>query len=311
LWLVLFAVLCTWLALGGPLVVVRQWLEKFGVWLVYGATLWMTVALFTQHDVLSLLRQAGTGELPFLLAVDLAVAMPVSWLPLVADYTRFARRSRAAFRGTYLGYLVANVWFYALGALFVLTLQIGEPTPENLATAIVALTGGVLALLVILVNETDNAFADIYSASVTLQNVLPRASQRVLIVVIGAVSLALAAFLTMGQYFGFLLLIGSVFVPLFGILAADYYVLRHRRLQVDELYQSGGSYWFRDGIHWLAVVAWAAGIAVYHLIARELPGLGATLPGFAAAFLLYLILAWVKATIERRTSGTAGGEGAV
>lgn len=300
LWLVLFAAICTLLALGGPLVVVRQWLEKFGVWLVYGATIWITIALFSQHDVLALLSQAGTGELPFLLGVDLVVAMPVSWLPLVADFTRFAKKPRAAFGGTYLGYLLANVWFYGLGALFVLTLQLGEPTPENLATAIVALTGGVVALLVILINETDNAFADIYSASVTLQNVLPRASQRLLIVAIGVVSLALAAFLSMGQYFGFLLLIGSVFVPLFGILAADYFVVRRRRLQVDALYQPGGAYWFQAGIHWLAVAAWAAGVAVYHLIANLLPGLGATLPAFAAAFLVYLLLAWIQAAVAKR-----------
>jgi putative hydroxymethylpyrimidine transporter CytX len=299
LWLIVFAVICTLLALGGPLVVVRQWLEKFGVWLVYGATLWMTIALFVQYDVLSWLRQPGTGELPFWLAVDLAVAMPVSWLPLVADYTRFAKRPRAAFGGTYLGYLLANVWFYALGALFMLVLQLSAPTPENLATAIVGLTGSVVALLVILVNEVDNAFADIYSASVTVQNVLPRVSQRWLIVGIGAVSLALAAFLTMGQYFNFLLLIGSVFSPLFGILAADYFVLRKRRVQVDALYEPGGAYWYQAGVNGLAVIAWAAGVAVYHLVARGLPWLGATLPGFAAAFVLHLVLAWIKGAMRR------------
>jgi putative hydroxymethylpyrimidine transporter CytX len=299
LWLIVFAVVCTLLALGGPLVVVRQWLEKFGVWLVYGATLWMTIALFVQYDVLALLRQPGTGELPFWLAVDLAVAMPVSWLPLVADFTRFAKKPRAAFGGTYLGYLLANVWFYALGALFMLVLQLSAPTPENLATAIVGLTGSVIALIVILVNEVDNAFADIYSASVTVQNVLPRVPQRWLIVGIGAVSLALAAVLTMGQYFNFLLLIGSVFVPLFGILAADYYVLRRRRLEVGELYTPGGTYWYQAGIRWLAVVAWAAGAAVYHLIAAVLPNLGATLPGFAAAFLLYLGLDALQRAIKR------------
>jgi putative hydroxymethylpyrimidine transporter CytX len=300
LWLVVFAVVCTLLALGGPLVVVRQWLEKFGVWLVYGATLWMTIALFTQYDVLALLRQPGTGELPFWLAVDLAVAMPVSWLPLVADFTRFARKPRAALGGTYLGYLLANVWFYALGALFMLVLQLSAATPENLATAIVGLTGSVIALIVILVNEVDNAFADIYSASVTVQNVLPRVPQRSLIVGIGALSLLLAAFLTMGQYFGFLLAIGSVFSPLFGILAADYFCLRRRRIDVGQLYEQGGAYWFQEGVNWLAVVAWAAGVAVYHLVARGLPWLGATLPGFGAAFVLHLALAGVRRAVQRQ-----------
>jgi NCS1 family nucleobase:cation symporter-1 len=292
-WLALFAAWCTFMALGGPLVMVRKWLEKFGVWLVYGVTTWMTIYLLATYDIPALLRQAGSGSLPFLLAVDLVVAMPVSWMPLVADYTRFARRSKEAFWGTYAGYLVANVWFYALGALFILTLQISEPTPENLATAIVSLTGGVIALIVILVNETDNAFADIYSAAVTLQNILPQVSQRALVIGIGAVGLGLAAFLSMGRFFDFLLLIGSVFVPLFGILAADYFVIRRRQIQVADLYRPDGPYGYQGGINWLAVAAWAAGIVVYHLISRRLPDLGATLPSFAAAFALYLLLARV------------------
>lgn len=289
-WLIVFAVWCVLLALGGPLVVVRQWLEKFGVWLVYGVTAWMTFYLFTHYNIPALLSQAGTGDMPFWLGVDLVVAMPISWMPLVADYNRFARDSRGTFLGTYLGYFVANIWFYGLGALFILTLNMTAPTPENLATAIMALTGGVIALLVILVDETDNAFADIYSAAVSIQNIFPQVSQRLLIVLIGAVGLGLAAFLSMGEYFNFLLLIGSVFVPLFGILAADYFVLRGRHIDTDELYRTGGQYWYRQGINWIAVVAWAAGVAIYHIIARTLPTLGASIPSFAAAFLLYLAL---------------------
>ncbi|MFQ6100306.1 MAG: putative hydroxymethylpyrimidine transporter CytX [Anaerolineae bacterium] len=302
LWLVIFALWCALLALGGPLLVVRQWLEKFGVWLVYGVTAWMTIYLFTHYDIPALVSQAGTGGLPFWLAVDLVVAMPISWMPLVADYNRFARRSKPAFWGTYLGYLLANVWFYGLGMLFILTLEMAEPTPENLATAIMALTGGVVALVVILVDETDNAFADIYSAAVTMQNVFPKIGQRVLVVAVGAIGLVLAAFLTMGRYFDFLLLIGSVFVPLFGILAADYFLLRRRRLDVDELYRPGGAYWYQGGVNWVAVVAWVVGIAVYHLIARHLPSLGASIPGFAAAFLFYLGLVAATQRLTKRES---------
>lgn len=290
LWLAIATVWCVLLAVGGPLVVVRQWLEKFGVWLVYGVTIWMTVVLFRQYDIPALLRQAGTGELPFWLAVDLVVAMPVSWMPLAADYNRFARGSKPAFWGTYLGYLVANVWFYALGALFILTREMAEPTPANLATAIVGLTGGVVALVVILVDETDNAFADIYSAAVTLQNVLPKVSRRLLVLIVGAIGFALAASLTMGDYFDFLLLIGSVFVPLFGILAADHFVLRRRQLEVEELYRPGGAYWFWGGVNWVAVVAWAGGVAVYHVISQLWPAVGASVPSFVAAFLLHLAL---------------------
>lgn len=313
-WLVIFTIWCVLLAMGGPLLVVRQWLEKFGVWLVYGVTAWMTFYLFTHYDVLGLLQRAGTGEMPFWLAVDLVVAMPISWMPLVADYTRFARRSGPAFWGTYLGYLLANVWFYGLGALFILTVEMTALTPEHLITAIMAITGGVVALLVILVDETDNAFADIYSAAVTIQNVFPQVSQRLLVALIGAIGLILAAFLTMSRYFEFLLLIGSVFVPLFGIFAADYFVLRQRRLAVEGLYREAGGpeapvrqlYRHRGEVNWVAVLAWAVGIAVYHIVARSLPWLGASIPGFVAAFLIYLALVRLGVPAWRAVVSRAG-----
>lgn len=287
-WVFLFSAWCTLLAIGGPLVVVRQWLEKFAVWLVYLTSIYLTWYLFSHYDVMALFRQAGTGDLSFWLGVDLVIAMPISWMPLVADYNRFARDSRQAFWGTYLGYFVANVWFYALGALFILALGTGD-----LIAAIMSLAGGWLALLLILVDETDNAFADIYSAAVSGQNVLARTRQLWLAIAVGAICFILGITVPIAQYEGFLLLIGSVFVSLFGVLAADYFVLRGRRYQVSELYKPGGVYWYQQGVNWVAVVAWAAGALLYHLIARSLPWLGASVPSFLAAFVLYLVLARV------------------
>jgi len=286
LWAFLFAAWCTILAIGGPLVVVRQWLEKFAVWLVYGTSIWLTYYLFTNYDIGGLLRAPGAGELPFWLAVDLVVAMPISWMPLVADYNRFARDAGKAFWGTYLGYFVANVWFYGLGALFVLALATGDLIP-----AIMTVTGGWVALILILVDETDNAFADIYSAAVSGQNVLTKARQWWLAVAVGAICFVLAAKVPIAQYEGFLLFIGSVFSPLFGVLAADYFVLRKRHYDVEELYRPLGAYWYRQGFNARAIIAWALGIAVYQAIAHYVPWLGASVPSFVAAFILYLLFA--------------------
>ena len=286
LWALLFAAWCTLLAIGGPLVVVRQWLEKFAVWLVYAITIYLTYYLFSHYDIGGLLRAPGTGELPFWLAVDLVVAMPISWMPLVADYNRFARDAGEAFWGTYLGYLVANVWFYGLGALFVLALKTGDLIP-----AIMAVTGGWVALILILVDETDNAFADIYSAAVSSQNILPKAKQWWLAVAVGGICFILAATVPIAQYEGFLLFIGSVFSPLFGILAADYFVLRKRHYDVKELYRPLGAYWYREGLNVRAIIAWGLGIAIYQAIAHYVPWLGASVPSFVAAFILYLLFA--------------------
>ncbi len=290
LWLFIFTLWCVFLALGGPLVVIRQWLEKFGIWVVYLVTLFITVYLFTHLDVSTLLHAGGEGGSSFWLAVDLVVAMPISWMPLVADYNRFARKSNSAFWGTCIGYFLANVWFYTLGAMLALVPGVDVTAPEGLAAAIMTMTGGALALAIILVDETDNAFADIYSAAVSTQNILPKVRQRLLVIIIGVVGLALATILSMDAYFDFLLLIGSVFVPLFGLLAADYFILHRRRYQIGELYRRG-RYWYWRGVNLLALAAWGLGVLSYHYIARKLPQLGASIPSFLATFILYLILA--------------------
>ncbi len=284
-WALFFALWCTFMALGGPLAVVRQWIERFAIWLVYGISLYLTIYLFTHYDVGALLRSPGTGEMPFWLAVDLVVAMPISWMPLVADYNRFARRSRPAFWGTLVGYTIANTWFYALGALFVLALQTTDLIP-----AILGVAGGWLALILILVDETDNGFADIYSAAVSGQNLLPRARQWWLTVAVGAICFLLAATVDIAQYENFLLLIGSVFVPLFGVLAADYFLLRQRQYDVAELYRPAGQYWYLGGFNLWAVLAWVVGVAGYQAIARFLPWLGASLPAFLLSLLVYFVL---------------------
>ncbi len=305
LWVLVFAALCTLLALGGPLVVVRRWLERFAIWLVYATTIYLTWYLLTHHDIGALLGRPGDGSLPFWLAVDLVVAMPVSWMPLVADYNRFARRSGPAFWGTFAGYFVANVWFYALGVLFVLTLATTDLIP-----AIISLAGGWVALLLLLVDETDNAFANIYSTAVSIQNVLPRARQRWLAVAVGAVCALIAANVNIVQYEVFLFLIGAFFVPLFGVLAADYFVLRRRRYDLKALYRSAGPYWYRGGVNWKAVAAWLAGFLAYQwIVPTEIPGWKALLAGAAGALALPFPLSarfpWLGASVPSFVAAAA------
>lgn len=323
LWAFVFASFCTLLAIGGPLVVVRQWLEKFAIWLVYATTLYLTWYLFSHYDLRALLTRPGDGSLPFWLGVDLVVAMPVSWLPLVADYNRFARRAAPAFWGTYVGYFVANVWFYALGALFVLALR-----TQDLIPAIMTVVGGWAALLLLLADETDNGFANIYSTAVSIQNIVPKARQRWLAVLVGALCFVIAVNVNIVQYQNFLFLIGAFFVPLFGVLAVDYFIVRRRRYDLAALYRSDGRYWYRNGINLWAVAAWLAGFVAYQwIVPTEIPGwksllqaaasvlhmpfplsaqypwLGASIPSFLVSAALYLVAAPVIQRAEGRGRG--------
>ena len=311
LWLAVVAVLCTGLAVGGPVLVVRRWLERFGIYVLLGTATWITVRAVTAGDLGAIWSGPGEGGMPFWLAVDLVIVMPVSWLPLVADYNRFARPGTHGFAGTYLGYLAGNVWFYALGALLVLGAG-ATADVLGIGTAVAGAAGGALLLLALLAGESDNAFANLYSSAVSIQNVAPRASQRWLVAALGALAFGLALTLSMDRYELFLLLIGSVFVPLFGVFAADWLVRHGGRYGRELLFAP-------TGVRWLALVPWVAGFVLYHwsvptgptgwveavrTVAADWLGLpfplfgsavGASLPSFAVAFGLTLLLPRARA----------------
>ncbi len=303
-WAAVFAIVVILMGVGGPVGVVRVWLEKFAVWIALATGLWLTFHFATTYNLEALLSKAGDGSLPFWIAVDLVIAMPISWLPLVADYNRFARETRRAFWGTFLGFMATNFWFLSLGAMALLGAGV-QQEPKEFATAI-ALTAGWVALLILLADETHNAWADLYSSAVSLQNVFPRVKQRWLIIGLGAACYLVAVMLDITQYENFLFLIGSFFVPLFGILAADYFVLRRRHYGTDELYRERGAYWYTAGVNLWGIIAWLAGVAIYHItnpttlgafyaawptmVPGSLTDLGGSLPSFVAAFVLYAIL---------------------
>ena len=256
-WTVLFGALVTLMAWGGPLVVVRRWIKRYAIWLVLASTVYLTVYVLTQVSLSALAARPGEGG-TFWGGVDLVVAMPVSWIPLVADYTRFSRTPRDGFAGAAIGYGIAQVWFYALGVLLILSGV--ATTPENptaFVAAVLAVPAGLLALGILAVDETDEAFANVYSAAVSIQNVFTRAPQRLLTIAVGAVCTLIAIVVPLVQYENFLLLIGAVFVPLFGVQAAHHAVVR-RGYSERELYGEG------PAVRPWGIVAWLVGFLVYN-----------------------------------------------
>ena len=123
--------------------------------------------------------------------------------------------------GTGLGYFIGGIWMLALGAVFVLSEGVSDPTA---VPAAVAATGAAsaLALLAVTIDEADEAFANVYSTAVSIQNVAAKVSQRALVVGVAALATFGALVLEIASYESFLLLLGSFFVPLFGVLLADW-----------------------------------------------------------------------------------------
>lgn len=322
-WTAVFAAIVILMGIGGVVGVVRQWLEKFAVWVVLATTAWLTWHLLGTYNLAALFGKPGNGSLPFWVAVDLVIAMPISWLPLVADYNRFARKTGRAFWGTFFGFFLTNVWFYALGAAVLLAAGLSQD-PKGFVSSI-ALTAGWIALLILLVDETDNAWADLYSAAVSTQNMFPHLKQRWLILGLGIFAYLVAVMLDITQFENFLLLTGSCFIPLFGVLTADYFILRRRSYHVSEFYppaaavdqpQDRAKAKDLGRINLRGVLAWLAGVLVYNIsnpttlgvffpfwikfVPPALTLLGGSLPSFFAALIIYALLSLL---FLRRTQG--------
>ena len=282
-WVTIFGIFCGLLAIGGPLVVVRQWLEKFAVWIIYLLAIWMTYQIFSSPDFVVSVFKPGDGSMPFLLALDLVIAMPISWWPLISDYNRFSKDEKSSFYGTFLGYTLSNTWFYFIGAALITVLG-----AKDIISSILGLLFGSLAMILILVDETDNGFADIYSAAVSFQNIFPKVKQWKFITFVTVVGTILASTLPLMQYENFLLMIGALFVPLLGVLFSDYIFVRNQNYSIDEFYEKAAS------VKIEAIISWILGIVVYFFIYSQCPAIGASLPAFGASAIAHFISGKLK-----------------
>jgi NCS1 family nucleobase:cation symporter-1 len=140
---------------------------------------------------------------------------------------------------------------------------------SDVITALVTLPAGGIAIAILLVDEVDEAFANVYSTTMSVQNLLPNLDRRIVAVVIGAVATLLAGMMDFGQYQSFLFLIGSVFVPLFAVAAVDFFLVSRQRWDVSATAR----------LRVTPILAWACGFVAYQLV---YPG---TVSGWAAFWL--------------------------
>jgi len=303
----LFGAIVAALALGGPLAVIRAWLEKFAIWLVYASTAAIGIALILKGPDVGLryAPQYFTGT-SLLLALDLVIAMPISWWPLISDYNRFARSSRDSWAGTTAGYTIANTVFYMLGAGL---MALGIASGQLNFLAVIGLLGlGAFPLLIILVDETDNAFANVYSTAVSIQNLAPKRRQLGFIVAATLIAMGGAALLWSrgegigGSYEWFLFLVGGLFVPLLGVVIADSFVVRRGTYAAEEFFE-GARPW-----RWSAVASWIPGAALYFVIVVFALPVGATLPSFGLAAGLQVVFSRLESSLTRPTSAASGGD---
>lgn len=210
-----------------------------------------------------------TEQMTLGMGFELSVVMPLSWIPLVADYTCRARSEKVSFWGTFGGYLLGSCFMYIIG----LTAAVHAGTADPIQIML-KLKLGLAALLIVLLSTLTTTFLDVYSAAMSACSISKRWPPRYWIVFFCILGTGLALYFPMEKYEFFLYWIGSVFAPVFAVVLVDYFCLRARH--DDERFNSWG------------ILATLLGVVAYYQMARlELP-LGVSLPTMVFTGMIYL-----------------------
>jgi NCS1 family nucleobase:cation symporter-1 len=231
-----------------PLGAIRM-LRRYATAAVFVVLVYLLVQL-ARHPLPPFTRGTWSG---YWAATDTVVAVAISFAPIAADYMRHARSERSAFAGAMIGYSVTQVLCYVIGLLALVTVA---RTPNDIYGAFIALPLGAVAFAILAARELDQSFADVYSTAVSTQNLRPLWDRRIIAALIAGLATVLALFLNIADYENFLTLLGSVFVPMFAVLAVDFFLLSRGRWDLSAHARS----------RWLMLLPWAAGFVTYQLI---------------------------------------------
>ena len=200
-------------------------------------------------------------------AVELSVAMPLSWLPLISDYTREAEKPVAATAVSAVVYGVISCWMYAIGmgaAIF---------TAESDIAQIMVKAGlGIAGLLIVVFSTVTTTFLDAYSAGISGESIFSKLKGKWIAIAAAVIGTLGAVIFPMDDITDFLYLIGSVFAPMIAVQIADYFILK--KDSSDKSFDI------------ISCIVWVLGFALYRVLMRVDIPVGNTLPDMAATVLM-------------------------
>ena len=227
----------------------------------------------------SALQISGEG-MSFGAAVELSVAMPLSWLPLISDYTREAEKPVKATAVSAVTYGVVSCWMYMIGmgaAIFT-----GE---SDIAQIMVKAGLGIAGLLIVVFSTVTTTFLDAYSAGVSCETLSEKINGKTVAVAVTVIGTVGAIFLPLADITDFLYFIGSVFAPMIAIQMADSFILKQNKetstLDICNL------------------LVWFAGFVIYRLLMKVDMIVGNTLPDMLITIALCVAVSKLRRAEKR------------
>ena len=209
------------------------------------------------------------GGLTFGAAVEMAVAMPLSWMPLISDYTKEAEKPFAATLTSSVTYGIISCWMYIIGmgaALFAGT--------TDISLIMVRAGLGLAGLLIVVFSTVTTTFLDAYSAGISAESLTSRISGKTMGIFVAVIGTVGAMLFPMDDITNFLYFIGSVFAPMIAIMIADFLV------KADDS--------DRD-FQWVNLLVWLLGFCLYRYLMTVDFVLGNTFPDILITMIVALI----------------------
>lgn len=223
--------------------------------------------------------QNATGEISFGLAVELSAAMPLSWLPLISDYTKTAEKPSQAAAVSTIVYFFTSCWMYVIGlgaAIFT-----GQ---SDIATIMMQAGLGIAAIVIIIFSTVTTTFLDVYSAGISFTNI-KKVNEKFIAIFVCIIGTLLAIFTPIEQYENFLYFISSVFSPMIAILITDFYILKNHHE--------------KETFNKTNFILWVIGFIIYRFLISIDTVIGSTLPVMIIISILCITLNGGKKYVQK------------
>ncbi|MDO4315376.1 MAG: putative hydroxymethylpyrimidine transporter CytX [Oscillospiraceae bacterium] len=262
--LVIGGLIVLWIVVG---VTNLGWINKVSMAALFILTLILCKVIFFDGNPVG----GDLGEaMTFGAAVELAVAMPLSWLPLISDYTREAEKPFQATLASTVVYGLVSCWMYVIG--MGAAIYTGE---YDIAVIMVKAGLGIAALVILVLSTVTTTFLDAWSAGISAESLSKKLNGKWTAVVVTVVGIAGAILFPMDDITGFLYLIGSVFAPMIAIQIADNFLLKRDRFGADADVRN--------------LIIWLAGFIAYRWLMGVDTPVGYTLPDMVLTVLLCVL----------------------
>lgn len=245
---------------------------------LFALTLVLSYVIFFKGSV----HSVSADGLTFAAAIELSIAMPLSWLPLISDYTREAQKPIKATAVSAIVYGLISSWMYIIGmgaAIF---------TEESDIAQIMLKSGlGIIGLLVVVLSTVTTTFLDAYSSGISFESISKKISGKNFAIITTVFGVLGAIFLPLYDITNFLYLIGSVFAPMIAVLITNFYLLKKDH--------------FEKSFSFINILSWAIGFIVYRILMSVNLAIGYTIVSMLITMIVCLVINKVASVIAVRS----------